>query len=70
MFFYFFNRNQQVKELRKNAGLTAKELALKLKCDPGKITKIDGMKLKEVPRELKERLIPVLRGDSLDRIPW
>ncbi len=59
-----------IKELRKNQGLTAKELAVKLKIDTVEILKIDSLKLKDVPEPLKSRLLPILKGNFMDKIPW
>lgn len=70
MLFGFGIQNKKVKDLRKNQGLTAKELASMLKVDTVDILKIDDLKLKEVPEPLKSQLIPVLRGDYMDKIPW
>ncbi|HHY73583.1 MAG TPA: transcriptional regulator [Bacillus bacterium] len=70
MFFEFRNRNQTIKTLRKNRDFTAQELAVKLKVDNIDILKIDNMKLKDVPEPLKSKLLPVLRGDYLDNVPW
>lgn len=70
MFFAFRSRNKTIKELRKNQGYTAKELAEKLKISSSRIFKIDTMKLKEVPEPLYSKLLPVLRGDDVDKIPW
>lgn len=70
MFFEFKNRNKTIKELRKNQGYTAKELALKLKVNTSLIEKIDSMKLKDVPESIRSKALPILRGDSLDNIPW
>ena len=70
MFFEFKNRNKTVKELRKNQGYTAKELASKLKVDTSAIAKIDDLKLKEVPEPIRSRVLPILRGDYMDKIPW
>lgn len=70
MLFYFMNRNKTVKELRKNISMTAKELALKIKCTSTEIAKIDHLKLKELPKELQDQLIPLFRGDHYDQIPW
>jgi len=70
MFFSFRSRNKTVKELRKNQGYTAKELAARLRISPSRIFKIDGMKLKEVPKPLYAKLLPILRGDDADKIPW
>jgi len=63
-------KNKTVKELRKKWGLTAKELADRLRIDTVEILKIDRMKVKEVPEPLQKKIIPILRGDDLDRIPW
>ena len=70
MFFEFRNRNKTVKELRKNRGLTTRELSQHLKLDTVEIVKIDNLKLKEVPEPLRAKIIPVLRGDDFDKIPW
>ena len=59
-----------VKELRKNQGLTARELAVKLKIDSIEILNIDNLKLKDVPEPLKSKLLPILKGDYMDKIPW
>lgn len=59
-----------VKELRKNQGYTAKELADKLKINTSTILKVDDLSLKDVPEPLKSRLLPILRGDHTDKIPW
>lgn len=70
MLFYFMNRNKTVKELRKNHLLTSKELAIKIKCESIEIMKIDDLKLKEIPKEWRYKLIPIFRGDRYDNIPW
>lgn len=70
MFFEFRNRNKTIKILRKNQGYTAQELACKLKIDTSSILKIDHLHLKEVPEPIKSRLLPILRGDYMDKIPW
>jgi len=59
-----------INELRKNQGLTAKELADKLKIDTIEILNIDNFKLKDVSEPLKSKLLPILRGDYMDKIPW
>lgn len=59
-----------VKELRKNQGYTAQEVADKLKISTSTILKVDDRPLKDVPEPLKSRLLPILRGDHTDKIPW
>ncbi len=59
-----------IKELRKNQNLTAQELADKLKLDTLDILNIDNLKLRDVPEPLKSNLLPILRGDYIDKIPW
>lgn len=60
----FFNRfgNKTVKDLRKNQGLTARELAMMVKVGSSMIRKVDHFKLKNVPEPLKSKIEPVLRG--------
>lgn len=70
MLYFFLHRNQTIKELRKNAGFTAKELALKIKCETVEIIRLDHLRLKEISREMRNQLIPILRGDQMDKIPW
>ena len=70
MFFGFGIGNKKVKDLRKNQGYTARELAERLKVDTGEILKIDDLKLKEVAEPLQSRLTPILRGDDTDKMPW
>ena len=70
MFFEFKNRNKTIKELRKNQGYTAKEVADMLKIDTRQILKIDDLKLKEVPEPMKSKILPIIRGDYMDKIPW
>ncbi len=58
-----------MKELRKNQGLTARELAQHVKADTIDILKIDDLKVKDLSEPLKSKLMPILRGDYMDRIP-
>ena len=59
-----------VKDLRKNQNLTARELAEKLKIDTTQILQVEDMMLKDVSEPLKSKLLPILRADYLDKIPW
>lgn len=70
MFFQSRIMKKTVKELRKNQGYTAKELAEKLKINTSTILKVDDLPLKEVPEPLMSKLLPILRGDHTDKIPW
>ncbi len=70
MLFNFGINNKTIKELRKNQGYTAKELAQIIKVDVSEILAVDKMKLRNVPDPLKSKMLPVLRGDDLDKIPW
>lgn len=63
-------KNRTVKELRKNQGLTARELAGLLRLDTVDVLQVDGLKLKDVPEPLRGRMTPILRGDRMDKIPW
>jgi len=62
--------NKTVKELRKNQGFTARELAQKAKIETTQILKIEGMRLKDVPEPLKNKIKPYLTGEYTDKIPW
>ncbi len=68
--FGFGLQKKTIKELRKNQGLTAKELAQLVKVETVKILQIEDTKLRDVPEPLKTRLIPLLRGDYMNKIPW
>lgn len=70
MFFFKTFGSTTVKELRKNQGLTADELALKCRVDTRLIKKIDSMQFKRVPEPLKSKIEPVLRGEGLNKLPW
>lgn len=70
MFWKFGFANKTVKELRKNQGLTAQELALKVKVETRLIKKVDGLKLKHVPDPLKAKITPILRGNKVHKMPW
>ena len=70
MLFNLGFKNKTVKELRKNQGLTARELAQRLKLSTAAIIRIDDMKIKEVPEHLRRKITPILRGDDVDKIPW
>ncbi len=60
----FFNRfgNKTVKHLRKEQGLTARELAMMVKVGSNMIRKVDHFQIKNVPEPLKSKIEPVLRG--------
>jgi len=58
-----------VKELRKNQYLTASELSDKLHMDAIDVLNMDDKRLKDIEEPLKSELIPILRGDYMDRLP-
>jgi ribosome-binding protein aMBF1 (putative translation factor) len=70
MFFEFINRNRTIKELRKDIGYTANELAAKLKMENTEILSVDNKKLKELEEPLRSKMLPVLRSDHMGKIPW
>ncbi|MEW9671341.1 hypothetical protein [Ammoniphilus sp. 3BR4] len=70
MFWPFRNRNRTIKELRKDMGYTTKELTFKLKMDHMEILNMEELKLKEVPEPLKSKILPIVRGDEWDKVPW
>ncbi|MDD4335457.1 MAG: transcriptional regulator [Desulfotomaculaceae bacterium] len=67
--FRFGIKNKKVKELRKNQGLTARELAQLVKLDTIDILKIDDKKIKDLSEPLKIKVMPILRGEYMDKIP-
>jgi len=70
MLFNFGFNNKTVKQLRMERSYTARELADKLKVSGSLILRVDDLKLKNVPEPLRSRLIPVLRGDEDNKVPW
>jgi len=50
--------------------LTVKELAQILKLDTVDILKIDDKRVRDLSEPLKTKIIPILRGDYLEKIPW
>lgn len=66
----FFFRKRTVGELRRQCGLTARELADRVRCQESLIRSVDGRILQQVPQPLRGRLESALRGDELDKIPW
>lgn len=61
MFFKPFGK-KTVKELRKNQGLTARELAIEINTSEALVRKTDYLQFNNVPEPLKSRMEPVLRG--------
>ena len=59
-----------MKELRKNQGLTVKELAQQLKVDTIEIMRVDDKKVKDLPEPLRKKIVPILSGAYMDKIPW
>ncbi|WP_242965186.1 transcriptional regulator [Dehalobacterium formicoaceticum] len=70
MIFGFGIRKKTVKELRKNRGYTAAELAQRLKINGSEILRVDDLQLKDVEEPLYSMILPILRGDDDDKIPW
>ncbi|AGA70569.1 hypothetical protein Desdi_3170 [Desulfitobacterium dichloroeliminans LMG P-21439] len=69
MFFNWGFMKKTVKELRKNQYLTAKEFADKLHIDTIDVLNMDERRLKDIEEPLKSEMIPILRGDYMDRLP-
>lgn len=70
MFFNLGFNNKTVKQLRMERSYTAKELADKLRVGSSLILRVDDLKLKNVPEPLRSKLIPILRGDEDNKVPW
>lgn len=68
MFFEFRNRNRTIKELRKNHSYTVQQLSEKSEVDKVEILRIDHLKLKEIQEPVRSKLLPILRGDYMNRI--
>ncbi|TWH59763.1 hypothetical protein DesLBE_4164 [Desulfitobacterium sp. LBE] len=69
MFFNWGFMKKTVRELRKNQYLTAKDLADKLHIDTIDVLNMDDKRLKDIEEPLKSEMIPILRGDYMDRLP-
>ena len=69
MFFNWGFMKKTVKELRKNQYLTAKDLADKLHINTIDVLNMDDKRLKDIEEPLKSEMIPILRGDYMDRLP-
>lgn len=69
MFFNWGFMKKTVKELRKNQYLTAQDLADKLHIDTIDVLNMDDKRLKDIEEPLKSEMIPILRGDYMDRLP-
>ncbi len=59
MFNWGMNK-KTLRELRRNQGFTARELAAIIKVDTTVILKVDDLKFKDIPEPLKSRLKPYL----------
>lgn len=70
MLFNFGFNNKTVKQLRMERSYTVKELADKLRVGTSLILKVEDYKIKNVPEPLRSKLIPILRGDDTDKVPW
>lgn len=70
MFLNWGFQKKTVKELRKNQGFTARELAIKVKVNTSDILKIDDMRLKDVNESMKKKITPVLKGSNLNKASW
>ena len=60
MLFNFGLKNKTVKQLRKNKGCTAKELAHLMKVNANIILKVDNRKIREIPEPLKSKILDAL----------
>lgn len=49
--------------------MTARELAQLVKLDTIDILKIDDKKIKDLSEPLKIKVMPILRGEYMDKIP-
>ncbi len=56
----FFFRNKTINQLRKDKGLSARELAVKINVSPSIILRIDKTKLKNIPEPLYQKLYNAL----------
>ncbi|KUG03388.1 hypothetical protein ASZ90_019176 [hydrocarbon metagenome] len=59
MFKWGINK-KTLRELRRQQGFTARELAAIVKVDTIEILKVDDLKMKDIPEPLKSKLIPYL----------
>jgi len=68
--FHFILIKKTIRELRRNQGLTARELAAIVKVDTVEILSIDDKRLKDVPEPMQSKITPYLDGSQSDKIPW
>jgi transcriptional regulator with XRE-family HTH domain len=67
MFWHWGKKNKRVKDLRKEQGFTARELAQKAKVDTIDIMKIDELRLKDVPPSLKKKIESYVTGEYTNK---
>jgi ribosome-binding protein aMBF1 (putative translation factor) len=60
MIFDYKFKNKTIYQLRKDKGLTCVELANMISVNPTVLTKLDKVKLKEVPKPLYQKLYDAL----------
>ncbi len=58
--FKWSKKKKTLRELRRNQGLTARELASMAKVDTVAILNVDELRLKDIPEPLKSRVTPYL----------
>jgi hypothetical protein len=49
-----------IRQLRRKRGFTANELAMMAKVDTIEVLRLDDLKLKDIDKEIKDKLLPYL----------
>ncbi len=58
--FKWGKKHKTIRQLRRKRGFTANELAMMAKVDTIEILRLDDLKLKDIDKEMKDKLLPYL----------
>ncbi|MGI6421430.1 MAG: transcriptional regulator [Syntrophomonadaceae bacterium] len=58
--FKWGKKHKTIRQLRRKRGFTANELAMMAKVDTIEVLRLDDLKLKDIDKEIKDKLLPYL----------
>ena len=58
--FKWGKKHKTIRQLRRKRGFTANELAMMAKVDAIEVLRLDDLKLKDIDKEIKDKLLPYL----------